>query len=162
MRVAVVDFHVTDPQRHLFHEPIERRPVDGRFVDLHVAVLDPGLVVVTRRQIAGHRDPDARRELRVEIEIGGRVVEAKSDRGQLIRVDPAHHHRNRRIRVREVLHFRGECRADVELEIAERRTGDLGRLENVDAARVQRTVVLDDDRPSLFPALEVGSGGGGG
>jgi len=59
VRIAVVDLGVADPERHKLHQLVERLDVDRRGVDQQVAVLDPGLVVVTGRQVGRRRDADA-------------------------------------------------------------------------------------------------------
>ena len=94
--------------------------------------------MVPRRQVAGQRDADAGRELRVQDEVRRRVVEAEADVGELVGVDAVDHVRRRRVAVRQVLDLRGERRAEVELEAGELDARILGRLEHVDAALVLR------------------------
>ena len=53
VRVTVVDLHVADAHRGDLEQHLQRREIDRRLVDLDVAVLHPGLVVVPGRQIAG-------------------------------------------------------------------------------------------------------------
>ena len=151
VRVAVVDLEVAYAHGHDFHQRFQRREVDGRLIDLNVAILDPRLVVMPRRQIAGERDPDAGCQLRVQVQIRRRIVEPESDAGELVRVDGAHDVGRCRVAVRQVLELRGERRAEVQLEAGELDARILRCLERVDAALVERTVVLHRDRPSLLP-----------
>jgi hypothetical protein len=67
--VAVVDLEVTDLEGGDFHDLVERLVLDWRAVDQEVTVLDPGLVVVTRRGVRLDGDADAPGELDVQVEI---------------------------------------------------------------------------------------------
>ena len=129
MRITVVDLHVSDAHRDDLHDRLQRDEVDRRLVDLDVAVLHPGLVVVTRRQIAGEGHANARRELRVQVYVRGRVVEAEAYVRELIRVHAVDDVRCRRVAVRQVLNLRGKPRAEVELESGELDTRILRGLE---------------------------------
>ena len=106
-----------------------------------------------RREIAGQLHPDAGRQLRVQHGVGGRVVEAEADVGQLVRVDAIHHVRRGGIAMRQVLHLRGERGAEIELEALEFDARVLGRLEDVQPALVGGAQVLDGHRPPLDPGL---------
>ena len=86
VRVAVVDLEVSNAERRVLHDAVEDRIVDRRLVDERVAVLDPRLLMVPRGGIARHREPNAWRDLRVQIEVGDGVVEAVADRDELIRI----------------------------------------------------------------------------
>jgi len=52
--------------------------------------------VVTRRHVARHRDANAARQLRIEVQVGLGVVETRADRDQRIDVDGRGSRVNRR------------------------------------------------------------------
>jgi hypothetical protein len=77
---------VTDLDGRVLHEAVERRHVERRLVDLDETVLDPRFVVVTRRELACELDADAWGQLRVQVHIGGGVIEAVANLHQTIAI----------------------------------------------------------------------------
>jgi hypothetical protein len=102
----------------------------------------------------GERHPDAGSELRVQIQVRGRVVEAEPDVLELIRVDAVDDVRRGGVAVRQVLHLRGERGAEIELEARVLDTRRLRRLEDVQPAPIERAHVLNLDGATLLPGLE--------
>src|SRR5665213_20878 len=90
MLIAVVDFEVANLQGQVFHDGVERVHVDRRRVNQQVAVLDPGILVVARRQVGCDFNAYSLCELGVEIQICNGVIEAVTDLDQLVRVDTIH------------------------------------------------------------------------
>jgi hypothetical protein len=134
VRVAVIHLEVAGLQGDVPHQRLEHGDVEGRVVDEQVPILHPRLVVMPRRQVRRERDADATRELRVEVEVGDGVVEARTDRHQAIggtRRDGVG-----RVLVIEPLELLGERGTDLELRSVEGRGIVLRRLEHVDAARM--------------------------
>ena len=150
VRVAVVDLHVPDAQRHVLHHVVERPNVDRQLVDQQETVLDPGLVVVPRREIAGQLDADASCQLRVQVQIRGRVVEPETDVLQLVRVHAVDDDRDGGVLVVQPLHLRGKRRAEVDLEAGVLDPWRLRRFEHVDAPLIQRTEMLHGDGPAIL------------
>ena len=76
MKVTIVHFEVPDLHRRELHDVVQDREINRRFVDLDEAVLDPGFVMVTRREVARELDADALGKLRMQVGVGDGVVEA--------------------------------------------------------------------------------------
>ena len=151
MRVTVVDLEVTGTDRHVLHDVVERLPVDRRSVDQQVAVLDPSLLVVPRRRVRRHGDPDSLSELAVKVDIGVGVVGAVSDANKLVgvgcngRSSARYESRSSGVAVIEALELLGESGAPLQLEAVISNRFILWRFEHVDPALVFGSIVLDLD-----------------
>jgi len=143
MAVAVVDLEVTGFHRHVSHQHVERRKIDRRGIDEQIAVLDPGFVVMPGRQVARHRNPNAMRELTVQVQVRDGVVEAVADLNELILIDIVHDLWRGGVRMIERLELLREGGAKGELRPLEWHRVLFGRLEHVDAALIDRTNVLN-------------------
>ena len=145
MLVAVVDLEVADLERGDLHDLVKQLVLDWRAVDEEVAVLHPELVVVSRGGIALDRDADAACELHVQVQVGIRVVEALSERDELILVHgaPGDELGGCRIPVGQVLVLLRERAAPGDLDSGEVGARFLGRLEYVHAALIGGADVLD-------------------
>ena len=147
VRVAIVDLEMSDAERRVLHDVIEQRIVDRRRVDEQIAVLDPRLLVMARREVRRHRDADARGDLGVHVEIRDGVVEAVADPDELILIDAVDDDGVRVVVVIEALELLRERAAEREREAVERHLIFLRRLEDVEAALIGRTDVIDVHRP---------------
>ena len=133
----------------VFHDVVERLPIDRRSIDEQIAVLDPRLVVMPGRGVGSHRDADSARQLAIQVEIGGGVVGAVSDADQLVgigsdasRGDEA---RSCGVAVVQPLELLREGCAPLQLEsfVSDRLV--FRRFKHVDSALVFGTVVLHLD-----------------
>ena len=101
------------------------------------------LVVMARGQIRGQGNADPGRELHVQVQVGGRIVEAGAYLDQLIGIHAVHQPGCCVVAVIERLHLLRESRSPVEPESVVRHLIILGRLKNGDAALILRAQVLD-------------------
>ena len=147
--ISVVDLELAGTDRHVLHDVVERLPIDRRSIDEQIAVLDPRLIVMASRRVAGHGDTNAGCELTVQIKIRGRGVRSMSDPNQLIRIGRdtccGDENRSRGVAVVEALELLRERSAPLELESVVADPFILGGFEDVDAALVLGAVVLHSD-----------------
>ena len=99
------------------------------------------------RQICAELYADAFCKLRVQIQVGRRVVEPVADFDQLILVDGINHVRRGGVLVIQCLELRRERRPEIQPEACVLDARLFRRLEYVQSALILRAEVLNRDRP---------------